>query len=62
MTLTVYLIVASAVVILIFIESLRRDVRDRLDRIERKLDGAESRRKEELKKIDSEAMSQMFDK
>lgn len=35
---TVYLIVAAVVVILINLESLRRYVRNRLDRIERKLD------------------------
>lgn len=38
MSLTAYLIVAGTVVILIFIESLRRYVRGKLDRIERKLD------------------------
>ena len=62
MSLTVYLIVASAVVILMFIESLRRYVRDRLDRIERKLDRDESQSTADLRKIDNEAMSQMFDK
>lgn len=61
MSLTTYLIVASAVVILIFIESLRRCVGERLDRIERKLD-EKAERSRDLKKIDNEAFSQMFDK
>jgi uncharacterized protein (UPF0335 family) len=61
MSLTTYLIVASAVVILIFIESLRRYVGERLDRIERKLD-EKAERSRDLKKIENEAFSQMFDK
>jgi hypothetical protein len=61
MSLTTYLIVASAVVILISIESLRRYVGERLDRIERKLD-AKTERSPDLKKIENEAFSQMFDK